>query len=178
MNKADKATAVAEFKDYFGKANAAFFADYKGLTVEQVNDLRRKLRPHNVKVRVIKNNLARLAVKEAGLGEESLKLLDSVVGPTMVAFAYGDPAAAAKVINKFAKDNEVFGLKDSLLSAQRLTTKQVEELSMLPSREVLLARLLGQLNAPVQSFVGVLAAVPRSLVQVLAAIEDKKKKQA
>jgi len=95
--KSEKATSVAELKESFTKAKAAFFADYKGLTVEQVNDLRKRLRPHNVKVRVIKNNLARLAVKEAKLGEESEKLLDTVVGPTMVAFAYGDPAAAAKV---------------------------------------------------------------------------------
>lgn len=174
MNKTDKSTAVADLRDSFSKANAAFFADYKGLTVEQVNDLRRRLRPHNVKVKVIKNNLARLAVKEAKLGEASEQLLDTVVGPTMVAFANGDPAAAAKIIQKFVEENEVFGLKDSLLGSQRLTTAQVAELSKLPSREVLLARLLGQLNAPVQNFVGVLAAVPRSLVQVLAAIEKKK----
>ena len=178
MNKTDKTAAVAELKDSFSKAKAAFFADYKGLTVEQVNDLRKKLRAHNVKVRVIKNNLARLAVREAKLGAESEALIDTVVGPTMVAFAYGDPAAAAKVFNKFAQDNEVFGMKDSLLGVQRLSTKQVEELSQLPSREVLLAKLLGQLNAPISNFVGVLAAVPRSLVQVLAAIEEQKKKQA
>jgi len=72
----------------------------------------------------------------------------------------------------------VFGLKDSLLGSQRLATNQVVELSKLPGREVLLAKLLGQLNAPAQSFVGVLAAVPRSLVQVLAAFEEKKKTQA
>ncbi|MBI3555420.1 MAG: 50S ribosomal protein L10 [Deltaproteobacteria bacterium] len=178
MNKADKTSAVADLKKSFSESNAAFFADYKGLTVEQVNDLRRRLRPHKVRVKVIKNNLARLAVREAKMGEASEKLIDSVVGPTMVAFAYGDPAAAAKVVQKFVEENEVFGLKDSLLSAQRLTIKQVEELSKLPSRQVLLAKLLGTLNAPITNFVGVLAAVPRSLVQVLAAIEDQKKKQA
>lgn len=178
MNKSEKNSAVAELKDNFSKAKAAFFADYKGLTVEQVNDLRKRLRPHNVKVRVIKNNLARLAVKEAKLGSESEKLLDTVVGPTMVAFANGDPAAAAKVIQKFAEENEVFGLKESLLGTTRLASKEIEALSKLPAREVLLARLLGQLNAPIQSFVGVLAAVPRSFVQVLAAIEENKKKQA
>lgn len=178
MNKADKATAVASLKESFSNSKAAFFADYKGLTVEQVNDLRKKLRAQNVQVQVVKNNLARLAVKEAKLGQESEALLDTVAGPTMIAFAYGDPAAAAKVINKFAEDNEAFNLKDSLLSAQRLSTKQVEELSKLPSREVLLAKMLGSLNAPVQNFVGVLAAVPRSLVQVLAAVEQKKKQQA
>jgi len=178
VNKSDKALAVKDLQECFAKANGAFFADFKGLTVEQANDLRKRLRPHNVRVKVVKNNLARIAVKQAGLGDEPTKLLDTVAGPTMVAFAYGDPSAAAKVIQKFAEENEVFGLKESLLASQRLSTKQVEELSKLPSREVLLAKLLGQLNAPIQSFVGVLAAVPRSLVQVLAAIEEKKKKQA
>jgi len=174
VNKTDKAAAVADLKDSFLKAKASFFADYKGLTVEQVNELRKRLRAHNVTVKVVKNNLARLAVREAKLGENSEKLLDTVVGPTMVAFAYGDAAAAAKVVHKFAEEVEVFGLKDSLLGNQRLSTAEVAELSKLPSRPVLLARLLGQLNAPAQSFVGVLAAVPRSLVQVLAAIEQKK----
>ena len=178
MNKADKTIAVAELKDCFSKAKAAFFADYKGLTVEQVNDLRKRLRAQNVSVKVVKNNLARLAVREAKLGDESEKLLDGVAGPTMVAFAYGDPAAAAKVVQKFVEENEAFTLKDSLLSTQRLSAKQVEELSKLPSREVLLAKMLGSLNAPVTNFVGVLAAVPRSLVQVLAAVEQKKKQQA
>jgi large subunit ribosomal protein L10 len=178
VNKADKATAVAELKENFVKAKAAFFADYKGLTVEQVNDLRKRLRAHNVQVKVVKNNLARLAVREAKLGDEPEKLLDTVAGPTMVAFAYGDAAAAAKVIQKFVESNEAFNLKDSLLSTQRLSTKQVEELSKLPSREVLLAKMLGSLNAPAQNFVGVLAAVPRSFVQVLAAIGQKKSQQA
>jgi large subunit ribosomal protein L10 len=96
----------------------------------------------------------------------------------MVAFTFGDPAAVAKTVKKFAEENEAFGLKDSLLGAQRLTTNHVIELSTLPSKEVLLAKMLGSLNAPVTNFVGVLAAVPRSLVQVLAAIENKKKSQA
>lgn len=178
MNKADKLIAVADLKKSFAEANAAFFADYKGLTVEQVNDLRRRLRPHNVKVKVIKNNLARLAIRQAKLGEAPEQLLDTVAGPTMVAFAYGDTAAAAKVFQKFVDENEVFSLKESLLGTQRLTTKQVEELSKLPGREVLLAKLLGTLNAPATNFVGVLAAVPRSLVQVLAAFGEKKEKQA
>jgi len=176
-NRAAKSEAVAELRESFGKAKAAFFADYKGVTVEQMTELRKKLRPLNVQVKIIKNNLARLAVKEAKLGEGSEKLLDSVVGPTVVAFAYGDTAAAAKVIQKFADETDAFGLKDSLLGVARMSVQQVEELSKLPSKEVLLAKMLGSLNAPVTNFVGVLAAVPRSLVQVLAAVEQKKKQQ-
>lgn len=174
MNKAEKAAQVAELKEDFTKAKAAFFADYKGLTVEQVNKLRKTLRPLDVKVKVVKNNLARLAVKEAKLGETPSQLLDTVAGPTMVAFAYKDPAAVAKAIQKFVEDNEAFNLKESLLSVQRLSIKQIEELSKLPSKEVLVVKMLGSLNAPITNFVGVLAAVPRSLVQVLSAIEQKK----
>jgi large subunit ribosomal protein L10 len=177
VNKADKTTAVAALKEDFSKAKAAFFADYKGLTVAQVNDLRKKLRPLDVKVKVVKNNLARLAVKEAKLGDEPEKLLDTVAGPTMIAFAFGDPAATAKAIQKFTEENEVFTLKDGLLNTQRLSTKQVEELSKLPAKEVLIAKMLGSLNAPVSNFVGVMAAIPRSLVQVLSAIEQKKNHQ-
>ncbi len=175
MNKAQKSEAVAELKEKFVKANAAFFADYKGLTVEQVTNLRKQLRAQNVNVKVVKNNLARLAVKEANLGSDAEKLLDTVAGPTMIAFAYGDPVLVAKTIQKFSQDHEVFNVKESLLGSQRVVPAQVEELSKLPAREVLLAKMLGSLNAPVSNFVGVLAAVPRSFVQVLAAVADKKK---
>lgn len=175
MNKDQKNTALTELTEAFSKSKATFFADYKGLTVEQVTDLRKKLRPHNVKVKVVKNNLARLAAKNAKMGEESEKLLDTVAGPTMVTFAFGDAAAVAKVIHKFSEENEVFGIKDSLLGTRLMATSQVAQLAKLPSREVLLSMLLRTMNGPATNFVGVLAAVPRSLVQVLSAIEAKKK---
>ncbi|MGE4234592.1 MAG: 50S ribosomal protein L10 [Bacteriovoracia bacterium] len=178
MNRTEKQTQIDQIKDSFLKSKASFFADYKGLTVEQTTELRRRLRKHGTKVKVIKNNLARIAIKEAKLGSEPEQMLDTVVGPTMVAFCEGDPAAVAKEIKKFADENEIFSLKESLLGVRRLSPTQVEELSKLPSREVLLAKMLGSLNAPITNFVGVLAAVPRSFVQVLSAIETKKKEQA
>lgn len=174
MIKAEKDKQIAELTKDFASANAAFFADYKGLTVEKVTDFRRQLRPHNVKVKVVKNNLARIAVKNAELGEEAAKMLDTVAGPTMVTFAFGDAAAVAKIVAKFAADNDVFTIKESLLGDKIMATAQVEQLSKMPSREVLLAKMLGTLNAPATNFVGVLAALPRSLVQVLAAIQQKK----
>jgi large subunit ribosomal protein L10 len=100
--------------------------------------------------------------------------MDGVVGPTLVAFSYGDPAAAAKVFHKFSKDFEALKVKESLLGQVRIDASGVEELAQLPSKEVLIAKLLGTMNAPVQNFVGVLAALPRSLVTVLSAIEKKK----
>jgi large subunit ribosomal protein L10 len=174
MNKEQKKIAAEELKDAFKKAKAVFLADYKGINVENLTSLRKQLRPLNTKVKVIKNNIARVAVKEAQIGEEAVKVFDTVVGPTIVMVAFNDPAAVAKVVNKFSQDNEVFSLKDGLLDNKRLSTNDIAELAKLPSKEVMLAKLLGTLNAPISNFVGVLAAVPRSFVQVLAAIEKKK----
>lgn len=174
MNRVEKTELASTLKDKFSKAQVAIFADYKGLTATQADDLRRALRAHNTEVKVLKNNVARLLTKDGSMGDEAKNLMDGVVGPTMVAFAYGDPAAAAKVIHKFAQDNEALKLKESLMGTKRIDASGVEELAKLPSKEVLIAKMLGTLNAPVQNFVGVLAAVPRSLVTVLAAVEKKK----
>jgi large subunit ribosomal protein L10 len=174
MNRTEKAELASALNTKFSKASVAVFADYKGLTATQADDLRRLLRATNTEVKVLKNNVARLVTKEGKLGDQAKTLMDTVVGPTLVAFAYGDPAAAAKVIHKFAQDNEALKLKDSLMGERRIGASQVEELAKLPSKEVLLAKLLGTLNAPITNFVGVLAAVPRGLVTVLSAIEKKK----
>jgi len=174
MNRNEKAELASALKERFVKANVALFADYKGLESNQANELRRALRAHKVEVKVLKNNVARLVAKEGAIGNDAKALMDTVVGPTLVAFAYGDPAAAAKVFHKFSKDNEALKIKDGLMGEKRLSASEVEELASLPSKEVLLAKFLGTLNAPVTNFVGVLAAVPRSLVTVLSAIEKKK----
>jgi large subunit ribosomal protein L10 len=174
MNRTDKAELASELKDKFSKAKVALFADYKGLTATQADNLRRDLRVTNTEVKVLKNNVARMVTKEGKLGDQAKTLMDTVVGPTLVAFAYGDPAAAAKIIHKFAQDNEALKLKDSLMGEKRISSAEVEVLAKLPSKEVLLAKMLGTMNAPITNFVGVLAAVPRSLVTVLSAIEKKK----
>lgn len=174
MNRTEKTELASELNDKFAKAKVALFADYKGLTANQADELRKVLRAQKAEVKVLKNNIARLVTKEGKLGDQAKTLMDSVVGPTLVAFAYGDPAAAAKVIHKFAQDNEALKLKDSLMGATKIGAKEVEELAKLPSKEVLVAKMLGTLNAPITNFVGVLAAVPRSLVTVLSAIEKKK----
>lgn len=173
MNRESKTELAKSLKDKFSKAKVAIFADYKGLKADQADILRRVLRGTNTEVKVLKNNIARLVMKESGSPDQKA-VMDAVVGPTLVAFAYGDPAAAAKVIAKFAKENEALKLKDSLFGEKLMPAASVDELSMLPSREVLVAKLLGTMNAPITNFVGVLAAVPRSLVTVLSAIEKKK----
>lgn len=175
MNRTEKADLGRSLKEKFSKAHVAIFADYKGLTANQAGDLRRQLRAQQTEVKVLKNNVARLIAKDGSMGDQVKGVMDGLVGPTLVAFAYGDPAAAAKIIHKFSQDNEAFKLKESLMGQKRIEASGVEELAKLPAREVLVAKMLGTLNAPITNFVGVLAAVPRSLVTVLAAIEEKKK---
>jgi large subunit ribosomal protein L10 len=174
MNKSEKTQLAGELRERFAKAKVAIFADYKGLDANQANELRRQLRATDCEVKVLKNNLGRLVTKDGSFGVAAKELLDGVVGPTLVAFAYKDAAASAKVIHKFAKENEALRLKDSLMGTTKVVSAEIETLASLPSREVMLAKVLGTMNAPVTSFVTVLAAVPRGLVTVLAAIEKKR----
>lgn len=170
MNKQSKEAVVAEFSSKIAASKAAFLADYRGLTVEQANELRRKLRDAGVDYRVVKNTLLRLAARET----PAECLNEYLHGPTAIAFATDDPVAPAKALVEFAKSNKVFELKAGLLDGKLMTVEDIQALSDLPSREQLLAKILGSLNAPASNFVGVLAAVPRSLVQVLSAIQDQK----
>lgn len=170
MNRDSKQQVVQDLSVKLAKAKAAFLADYRGLTVDQVNKLRTELRNVGVEYKVVKNTLLRLAAKDT-----SLECLDSYLqGPTAIAIATGDPVAPAKIMAEFAKTHAKFALKIGALDGKVLSIEDIRALAELPSREVLLAKLLGSLNAPASNMVGVLAAVPRSLVQVLAAIQDKK----
>jgi len=165
-----KTQVVEELSAKLATAKAAFIADYRGLTVDEVNELRGKLREAGVEYRVVKNTLLRLAAKDTPFTclDEFLK------GPTAIAIVQDDPVAPAKVLSDYAKTSKVFELKTAVLDGKLLSQEEVNALAELPSREVLLAKMLGSINAPVSNFVGVLAAVPRSLVQVLGAIKDQK----
>jgi large subunit ribosomal protein L10 len=174
MNRAQKTELAKQVQEKFTRSQVAVFADYKGISATEADDLRSKVRGMNGDVQVIKNNIVRLAAKNGALGADAKEMLDGLVGPTLVAFAYGDAAAVAKAIHEFSKTNEALQIKESLMGQSRIAAKDIESLANLPSREQLLSTLLAQMNAPAQSFVGVLAAVPRSLVTVLSAIGKKK----
>ena len=170
MNKEAKGNKVSELSELLNSSKATFIADYRGMDVEAVNKLRGELRLLDVDYRVAKNTLMRLAAKETGA--ECLEPL--LQGPTAVAFATGDVAAPAKVLAELAKSSKFFELKGGVMDGKALSVDDIKALGQLPSREVLLAMVLRAMSAPATNFVGVLAAVPRSLVQVLAAIQEQK----
>jgi len=170
LNKQSKEALVAEFAEKLKVAKAAFLADYRGLDVAQADDLRNKLREAGVEYHVVKNTLLKIAAK----GTDSECLEDQLSGPTAIALAQDDPVAPAKALVEFAKQNEAFELKAGVLDGKLLGLDEIKALADLPSREELLAKMLGSMSAPATNFVGVLAAVPRTFVQVLSAIKDQK----
>jgi len=170
MNRTEKEKIVQELAQRLAETQAAFLADYRGINVEQATALRRELTQAGVEYRVVKNNLLKLAAQ----GTPAEGLQEFCAGPTAIALAGADPVAPAKILSKFAKDVEAFELKAGVLSGKMLSVAEIGALANLPSREELLAKALSSMNAPVSNFVGTLAAIPRSLVQVLNAIGQAK----
>lgn len=171
MNKEDKKLNLDQLKVMFTAADAVFLTHYRGLTVKQMNALRRSMDKAGAKYRVAKNTLARIASQ----GTSAEPLAGDMKGPVGLVIVNGDASAVAKALVAFAKTHDKFVIVGGALGGKRLSTADVEALSKLPGRDAMLAMLVGVLQAPIRDFVGVLAAVPRSMVQVLAAIEEKKK---
>lgn len=170
MNKAEKSQAVEELKQRFQNASVTLLADYQGLKVSELTQLRQELRKTAAELKVLKNTLANLALKDT----EMAPLAQHFVGTNAVILATGDPVTPAKILVKFAKDFEKAKVKAGFLSGKLMSPLEVEALSRLPSREEMLAKILGSMLAPAQNWVNVLSAMPRRLVTVLAAIRDKK----
>lgn len=170
MNRTEKETIVQELAQRLADTPATFLADYRGINVEQATQLRRELTQAGVEYRVVKNNLLKLAAQ----GTPSEELQSFCAGPTAIALSGADPVAPAKILSKFAKEIDAFELKAGVLSGKLLSVTEIGALAALPSREELLAKALSSMNAPVSNFVGTMAAMPRSLVQVLNAIGQSK----
>ena len=170
MNRTEKEVIVQELAEKLNGTQAAFLADYRGINVDQATRLRRELVQAGVEYKVVKNNLLKLAAQ----GTPAEGLQDFCAGPTALALAGADPVAPAKILSKFAKEIEAFELKAGVLSGKLLTVAEISALADLPSREELIAKALSSMNAPVSNFVGTMAAIPRSLVQVLGAIGENK----
>jgi large subunit ribosomal protein L10 len=171
LNKESKQQVVTELHEKLQRAKAVFLADFRGMSVEKATTLRDDLRKAEVEYKVVKNTLLDLASS----GTEAAVLVPFYKGPTAVALTYTDPVAAAKVLAKYAKEQQAtFKLKAGVLSGKAITVPDIQALAELPSREVLIAKMLGSMNAPATNFVGVLAAIPGSFVRALNAIRIQK----
>jgi large subunit ribosomal protein L10 len=174
LNLEDKKALVAEVADVAAKAQSVVAAEYRGLTVSQMTDLRAKARKQGVYVRVVKNTLARKAL--AGTSFEAVG--PKLKGPLVLAFSKDDPGAAARVVKDFAKANDKLVATLISLGGQVLPPKDLETVASLPTREQALSMLLGTIKAPSQKLVSTLAAVPSKLVRTLAAVRDQKQAAA
>jgi large subunit ribosomal protein L10 len=169
LNLEEKKAVVAEIAERVKTAQAIVLAEYRGIEVGDMTQLRAKARQQGVYLRVLKNTLARRAVADTPFAG----LSDQMVGP----LAYGisvDPVAAAKVLNDFAKANEKLVIKCGAMANYVMDAKGVKALATMPSREELLAKLLGTMQAPISKFVQTLNEVPSKFVRGLAAVRDQK----
>ena len=173
LNLEQKQAVVAEVAAKLAGAQAVIVAEYRGLDVGRVTQLRAKARKSGLYLRVLKNTLARRAVK--GTPFESLS--DQMVGPLMYGIAT-DPVAGAKVLSEFAKDNELFVIRGGAMPNTVMSDKDIKALALLPSRNELLAKLMGTMQAPVAKLVRTMNEVPGKFVRTLAAYRDSKEKAA
>jgi len=173
LNLDSKKEVVAEISARLANAQTVVLAEFRGLPVQAITVLRARARSNGVYLRVLKNTLARRAVQ----GTPFEKLADQMVGP----LAYGisdDPVAAAKVLHAYAKENDKLVIKGGMMPNYLMSAKEVGNLATMPSREELLAKLMGTMQAPIAKFVQTLNEVPGKFVRTLAAVRDQKEKQA
>jgi large subunit ribosomal protein L10 len=170
LNREQKEAIVAEVAEVAGSAYSAIAAEYRGLTVAQMTELRRQARAQGVYLRVVKNSLARRAME----GTDFECMQDELSGPLVLAFSQEDPGAAARVVKDFAKDNDKFIVRIVSIGGQLLGPGDVEALAKLPTYEQAISMLMGTMKAPIQKLVTTLNEVPGKLVRTLAAIKDAK----
>lgn len=174
IGKGAKAEKVAALHTKFGVMKGAIVSDYRGLNVQQMAELRGRLREAAVELQVVKNTLARRAAEGTDFGQ----LADYFVGPTSIAFSDDDVVAMAKALTGYARDEPKLEIRVGLVQGQVLSPAQITALAELPPREVLLARALASMQSPLAGLVGVLQGVQRHLLYALLAIKAVKEDQA
>ena len=168
--KEQKAEQVEVLTEKLRKAKVALLTDYRGLTVTQLQELRGRLRTGDVEYRVVKNTLARRAAEAAGVPD----LQSELEGPVAIAFGYDDLSLPSKLINEFVRATRLkLDIKGGLVEGRVFTPDQVKQLADLPSREMLIAQLMGTLQSPVGQLVGIMQTPVQQLVGVLDAYKTK-----
>jgi large subunit ribosomal protein L10 len=169
LSMEQKQATVSEVSAQLASAQAVIVAEYRGLNVDRVTQLRAKARKSGLYLRVLKNTLARRAIQ----GTPFEKLAEKMSGPLIYGIAK-DPVAVAKVLSEFAKDNEHFVIKAGAMPNTLMSDKDVKALALLPSRDELLAKLMGTIQAPIAKLVRTMNEVPARFVRTLAAVRDAK----
>tara|TARA_R100000353_G_scaffold100469_1_gene72933 strand:+ start:2502 stop:3029 length:528 start_codon:yes stop_codon:yes gene_type:complete len=174
LNLEDKRAIVVSVNAAASEALSAVVADYRGLSVAEMTNLRLKARETGVYLKVVRNTLAKRAV--AGTDYECLT--DALVGPTVLAFSQEDPGAAARLIKDFAKDHDALEVKALAIGGVAYDAKDIDILAKLPTRDEAIAQLMSVMQAPVAKFVRTLNEVPGKFVRTMAAVKDKKQQEA
>lgn len=170
----EKAGKVAELKDLLTSSKGVVLVDYCGLTVAEDTELRSKMREAGVKYMVAKNTFIRIAAQEAGIEGLDAYLEHN----TAVAFSAEDPVAPAKILNDFSKDHKALEIKAGVLDGKVIGLDEVKTVAELPSREELLAKLVGSMQAPISGLVNVLQGTIRNFVYTLEAVRQKKEQES
>ena len=173
MNINQKKQTVQDVREKFERSNGFFITHNLGLNADEISSLRKDIRNSGGELKVIKNTLIKRAIEDKSYHSDVDPDLN---GPVAVAFSYQDPAGVAKSMVKYIDDKNKFNVKVGILGASKITAAQIIALSKLPSRHELIAMTVRTIAAPLQSFMGVLSALPRDLVNVLTAVKDKKNK--
>lgn len=172
MNKNQKSDMVAELKDIIDNSSAVYLTDYTGISVAQINNIRNDFRKENVRYKVFKNTLFKRALDESGKYD---KLANHLVGMTGFVFASADnPVAPAKIIKKYFDTTQKLSLKACYIETNYFDGSQLAELAALPTKNEIIAGILGSLQAPASGIVGAINAVMRDLVSVVDQISQRK----
>ena len=175
LTKDQKTEVLNQLIEKMKSAKSVVFADFQGISVKDMQDLRGKMREKGVEYKITKKTLIRLAAKEAGFGELSDEELQ---GPVGAAFSMEEEVAAAKLIHEYAKKNKNLKLRRALFEGRILSLSETKELALLPGREELLAKFVYILKSPIQGFHGVLNNTISGFVRVLDAIKEQKEQSA
>jgi large subunit ribosomal protein L10 len=166
----DKIAVVAEVSAVAAKAYSAVAAEYRGLTVSELTDLRKEARAAGVYMRVVKNTLARKAVE----GTEFACMQEGLVGPLILAFSLEDPGSAARIISDFSKKSDKLVTKLVAIGGKQFGPTELERLAKMPTKEQAISMLMGTMKAPIEKFVRTLAEPHAKLTRTVAAVRDQK----